>query len=118
MMRSNDCLFLHSGPVWKVARYTSAGPVIFGEADDYVDGGLLANDPSESGLTRIQQYYKSRGEKLPVSLLVSIGSGKYPNKELGKVNYLFYGSHGGFDLTHLKDRLANLMSLLSYAVSE
>ena len=119
-IHTQDCIsdVVYIGPVWKVARYTSAGPVMFGEADDYVDGGLLANNPSESGLTRIQDYYRSRGEKLPISLVVSVGSGKYPAKELGRVDYLFFGSQGGFDLAHVKDRAANLMSLLSYAVSK
>lgn len=102
-----------TGPVWKVARYTCAAPVLFGEADDYVDGGVLANNPSESGLTKIQSFYRSRGEKLPVSLVVSVGCGKYPIQTLGNVDFLFVGSQGWSSLAGT----SNLMSLLSYAVS-
>ena len=96
-----------------MARYTSAAPVLFGEADEYVDGGLLANNPSESGLSRIQSFYRNQGEKIPVSLLVSVGSGKNPTKTLGNVDFLFVGGHGWSSLTGT----SNLMSLLSYAVS-
>jgi len=36
--------------------------------------------------TAIQQYYRQRGLKLPISLLVSIGSGCNPSKPLGPVD--------------------------------
>jgi len=97
-----------------VARYTSAAPVLFGEADEYVDGGLLANNPSDSGLTRIQSHYRSRGEKLPISLVVSVGAGKYPARALGSVDFLFVGSQGWSS----PFGTSNLMELLSFAVSE
>lgn len=58
-------------PVWKVARYTSAAPVYFKEIDDYVDGGVLANNPSETGLTAIQNYHHSKGSRLPIALVVN-----------------------------------------------
>ena len=100
-------------PVWKVARYTCAAPVLFGESDQYVDGGILANNPSESGLSKIQSFYRSRGEKLPLSLVVSVGSGKYPLQTIGKVDFLFVGSQGWSSLAGT----SNLLELLSYAVS-
>ena len=43
--------------VWKVGRYTSAAPIYFTECDNYVDGGLLANNPCSDALTKIQVYY-------------------------------------------------------------
>ena len=96
-----------------MARYTSAAPVLFGEADGYVDGGLLANNPSDSGLTRIQSFYRSRGEKLPLSMVASVGCGKYPSQTIGNVDFLFVGGQGWSSLTGT----SNLMTLLSYAVS-
>ena len=42
--------------VWKVARYATAAPVYFSECDNYVDGGVKANDPSAFGLTEIQSF--------------------------------------------------------------
>ena len=89
---------------------------MFGESDGYVDGGVLANNPSESGLTKIQSYYRSRGEKLPISLVVSVGCGKYPRKELGSVD-VFSGAEAWLDVRNVRDRTTNFMSLLTYAVS-
>jgi calcium-independent phospholipase A2 len=103
---------MFTGPVWKVARYTCAAPVLFGESDDYVDGGLLANNPSDSALSKIQSFHRSRNEKFPVSLVVSVGCGKYPFLRLGNVDFLFVGSQWSS-----LSGTSNLMSLLSYAVS-
>ena len=110
-----------TGPVWEVARYTSAAPLLFGEFNNFVDGGVLANNPSESGLTRIEQYYRSGILKLPISLVVSVGSGLIPMKDLGSINaqdILFFGAKGWLDSTaHVRDRAINLKTLLLNAVS-
>lgn len=106
--------------MWKVARYTSAGPVFFTEKDNYVDGGILAQNPSSVGLTAIQKYYQDRGLKLPISLVVSIGSGQNPNEDVGNVDateYLYFGSHWFNIVGQLTDRIKSLTTLLSNAVS-
>ena len=56
--------------VWKVARYTTAAPMFFKECDDYVDGGVLANNPSETGLTAVQEHFHSRGLPLTIAIVV------------------------------------------------
>ena len=95
-------------PVWKVARYTSGGPIYFNPLDDYVDGGVLANNPSAGGLTQIQEYYFSKKQKLPISLIVSVGSGRLPENELGNVDAI---------KAPLSRRTKNLAVLLAHAVS-
>ena len=42
--------------VWKAARYTSAAPVFFAECDNYVDGGVVANNPTTFALPEIQEF--------------------------------------------------------------
>ena len=90
--------------------------MLFGESDGYVDGGVLANNPSESGLTKIHSYYRSKGKKLPISLVVSVGCGKYPKKDLGSAD-VFSGAEAWLDVRNVRDRTTNFMSLLTYAVS-
>ena len=73
------------------------------------------------GLLRIEEFHQARGEKLPVSLVVSLGSGTYPPKQLGSINaqqYLYFGTHW---LNVIKQQslheIRNLAELLSNAVS-
>jgi len=102
-------LFSTAEHVWKVGRYTSAAPFYFTEQDNYIDGGLIANNPSEDCLTAIQQYYRQRGLKLPISLLVSIGSGRNPSKPLGPVDM-----HKKFNFKQWVDFCELLESAVSY----
>ena len=73
-------------PVWKVGRYTSAAPTFFSECDNYVDGGVLANNPCEAGLAHLQEFYHTHGTRLAISCMVSCGTGVCPKKELGSIS--------------------------------
>ncbi len=53
-------IFISIELVWKVARYTSAGPTYFTECDNYVDGGVLANNPCMEAWLEISKYHESR----------------------------------------------------------
>ena len=80
-MPTHICVTLHAELVWKVARYTSAAPFYFKSKDYYVDGGLLANNPSLHALTTIQTHLRSEGDSRGVSLVVSVGTGINPSHE-------------------------------------
>jgi hypothetical protein len=64
-------------PVWKVALYTSAAPTYFPSVDGYIDGGVVANNPSVAALAQTQDR---RAMRRPPSLdriaLLSIGTGQ------------------------------------------
>lgn len=110
--------YMHAGLVWKVCRYTTAAPPYFDEIDDYVDGGILANNPTAFAMTEIQNLYSSLQRKLPISLVVSIGTGKNPADQLGRTDahhYMYFGSHW-LNFTENLSRAANMMSLLKNAV--
>ena len=105
----------HSELVWKVARYTSAAPIFFEELDNYVDGGVLANNPASAGLTFIQEMYSKKKTKIPISILVSLGSGIMPTDELDKENsrdFIFFGH-----IKKMYDKASGLITLLGNAVS-
>ena len=95
--------------VWKVARYTSAAPGYFSECDDYVDGGVLANNPNDYGLTAIQNFHRQKGRKLDIACVVSIGTGIFPATRLGSTD-----AHK--KLISVK-AFGNLITLLTKAVS-
>ena len=107
---------VHAELVWKVARYSSAAPMHFSECDNYVDGGVLANNPCDTGLMRIQKHYADMGVRLPISCVVSVGSGVFPVRELGSTDAPL-----GLSWLNLRDsfrRYSNLIQLLTRAVSK
>ena len=95
--------------------------MFFTESDNYVDGGILANNPSATCLTVIQQHFKKKGMKLPISLVVSLGTGELPTDvEMGRsdaTEYLYFGSHWFSFTSSLTDRIKSLSTLLGNAVS-
>lgn len=107
--------------VWKVARYTSAAPAFFTEFENYVDGGVKANNPCSFALSKMETWHHGKGIKLPLSLVVSIGTGIYPVKQMGSVDVQDFAALGVHWLS-FKDsiitRTQNLMELLLTALSE
>ena len=95
--------------VWRVARYTSAAPLYFTAKDGYLDGGLLSDNPAEDALTAIQQFYRKRRLQLPISLVVSIGSGVNPVEPRKCVNITT-------ELWNLPSQLFPFMKILGEAV--
>ena len=93
--------------------------MFFSEVDDYVDGGVIANNPAEYGLTAIQNFYRMQGQKLPIAMVVSVGSGVYRAEKMGKVDaqeFLHFGKQW-LKMGNLIKRTQNLFALLSNAVS-
>ena len=103
--------------IWKVGRYTSAAPLVFDEIDNYVDGGLMANNPSEYGLMEIRNFHLQQNpkQKLPISLVVSVGAGVCPKMKLGNINAHEYLV--GPRILKTLSTFGNLGQLLSNAVS-
>ena len=97
-----------------MARYTSACPGYFTEFDNYVDGGVLANNPSEHGLTRIHKFYTDQGQPLNISCVVSVGTGIFPDREVGNTDLtsLLLGKP-----LHMVENAKNMLDLLTHAVS-
>ena len=70
--------YIIDAPIWTAARATSAAPAYFKQFGNFVDGGLKANNPSMSALTRIHQYYSDCGKKdYKISCVVPLGCGRF-----------------------------------------
>eukprot|EP00731_Ephydatia_muelleri_P026392 Em0018g492a len=107
---------LNTEKVWKVARYTSAAPLFFTEMDDYVDGGVLANNPSIDGLATIMSHHRKMGQTLPISLVVSVGTGIIGEQRIGSIDAQEVVAR--WRMEPLMDRVKNLATLLSTALTE
>lgn len=70
--------------LWKVARATGAAPSYFRAFGRFLDGGLIANNPTLDAMTEIHEYnlaLKAMGkeeDETPLSLVVSLGTGLVP----------------------------------------
>ncbi|XP_008142853.1 85/88 kDa calcium-independent phospholipase A2 isoform X2 [Eptesicus fuscus] len=70
--------------VWRAARSSGAAPTYFRPSGRYLDGGLLANNPTLDAMTEIHEYNqdmirKGQGHKVKkLSIVVSLGTGKSP----------------------------------------
>ena len=78
--------------MWKAARATGAAPSYFRAFGRFLDGGLIANNPTLDAMTEIYEYnlaleaVKRESEVEPLSLVVSIGTGAIPVSELQNVD--------------------------------
>ncbi|TKC42600.1 hypothetical protein EI555_008989 [Monodon monoceros] len=70
--------------VWRAARSSGAAPTYFRPSGRFLDGGLLANNPTLDAMTEIHEYNqdlirKGQGNKVKkLSVVVSLGTGRSP----------------------------------------
>ncbi|KAK2586301.1 hypothetical protein KPH14_001551 [Odynerus spinipes] len=70
--------------LWKAARATGAAPSYFRAFGRFLDGGLIANNPTLDAMTEIHEYNLAlhvvgrEKEVVPLSLVVSLGTGLVP----------------------------------------
>ncbi|XP_038862195.1 85/88 kDa calcium-independent phospholipase A2 isoform X3 [Salvelinus namaycush] len=78
--------------VWRAARSSGAAPTYFRPMGRFLDGGLLANNPTLDAMTEIHQYNKSlkaegRGSEVQrLGVVVSLGTGKPPQVVVNSVD--------------------------------
>lgn len=78
--------------VWRAARSSGAAPTYFRPMGRFLDGGLLANNPTLDAMTEIHQYnkaLKAQGRESAVSRLgvvLSLGTGKPPQVAVNSVD--------------------------------
>lgn len=64
-----------------VAKTSSAAPVYLPAFENYVDGGLAANDPSPYGVTLAKRIAAANGEDVTRMLVLNIGTGALPEAD-------------------------------------
>ncbi|KAK5642233.1 hypothetical protein RI129_008400 [Pyrocoelia pectoralis] len=70
--------------IWHVGRATGAAPTYFRAFGRFLDGGLIANNPTLDALTEIHEYNLAlratgrESETSPLSIVVSLGTGLIP----------------------------------------
>ncbi|XP_051939432.1 85/88 kDa calcium-independent phospholipase A2 isoform X1 [Hippocampus zosterae] len=78
--------------VWRAARSSGAAPTYFRPMGRFLDGGLLANNPTLDALSEIHRHYKAlkaEGHGVEIKklgLVVSLGTGKPPQVAVSSVD--------------------------------
>ncbi|XP_052446337.1 85/88 kDa calcium-independent phospholipase A2-like isoform X3 [Carassius gibelio] len=78
--------------VWRAARSSGAAPTYFRPMGRFLDGGLLANNPTLDAMTEIHQYNKAlkaqgRGSEVcRLGVVVSLGTGRPPQVTVNSVD--------------------------------
>lgn len=78
--------------VWRAARATGAAPSYFRAYGRFLDGGLIANNPTLDAMTEIHEYNMAmqsvgrKSESVPVSVCISLGTGLIPVTELKEID--------------------------------
>ena len=68
-------------------------------------------------MTKIEDCHWDRQERLPLSLVVSVGTGINPPENLSSVSAQYFGTHQPTLLEGSYQEIGNLAELLSNAVS-
>uniref|UniRef100_A0A673HF04 phospholipase A2 n=1 Tax=Sinocyclocheilus rhinocerous TaxID=307959 RepID=A0A673HF04_9TELE len=76
--------------VWRAARSSGAAPTYFRPMGRFLDGGLLANNPTLDAMAEIHQYNKAlkgrESEVCRLGVVVSLGTGKPPQVAVNSVD--------------------------------
>uniref|UniRef100_A0A182QI25 phospholipase A2 n=1 Tax=Anopheles farauti TaxID=69004 RepID=A0A182QI25_9DIPT len=78
--------------VWRAARATGAAPSYFRAFGRFLDGGLIANNPTLDAMTEIHElnaalhYIGRPSEAVPISAVVSLGTGLTPVVDLKEID--------------------------------
>jgi len=106
--------------VWECARASSAAPVYFTPFEDkYIDGGVMANNPTLDAMVEIYAQGKREKQNVKIGLVLSIGSGILPRNEAGLMEiYIPKISNILFSLLRLPWTIKNLSNLLQVFISQ
>lgn len=98
--------------VWEACRASSAAPTYFSAFEKkFLDGGVMANNPTLDAMTEIFAEGKSQSRHVKIGCILSLGTGVLPttNMEDGAVNIV--DPHGPMDLLHDAEALKDLAEL-------
>ena len=106
--------------VWEAARASSAAPVYFHPFNEkYIDGGVMANNPTLDAMSEIFQQGKREGKDAQLGLVFSIGTGNPPSvdlKEVGvRVPRISTILH---DIFNIGDTISGLVNLINQFISQ
>ena len=105
---------------WEVARASTAAPVYSAPFEGkFLDGGLMANNPTLVAMTEIFEQAEREGKDAKIGLVVSIGTG-YPIAKEGRDVAIHVPRLRNIlsTLYHIGDTISRLFNLLNVFISQ
>lgn len=112
----------HQQLIWQAARASGAAPSYFRAFGRFLDGGLIANNPTLDAMTEIHElnmalhHIGRREEIVPVSVAVSLGTGLIPVTE--QKGYDVYKPEGIMDAYRLVQGFTTIGEFILLSKSE
>ena len=72
--------------VWEAARASSAAPTYFPPFGKFIDGGILANNPTVDCIGEVIDDLLAEGKEPRLGLVVSVGTCSSPRSKIGDIN--------------------------------
>lgn len=107
--------------VWEVSRATSAAPFYFPPFQNvYVDGGVMANNPTLDAMSEIVAQTEREGSDAKLALVVSIGTGVLPPPAKVEDVGIFVPNLGNFfsALRNIPDTFSAIFNFLHLLISQ
>lgn len=107
--------------VWEAGRASSAAPMYFEAFEGkWLDGGVIANNPTLTALTEITNQGEKEGKRAKIGLVLSLGTGIPPTKTYKEVST--YIPHLGLKsighaITHLSDVVSGDLHTINQFIS-
>ena len=105
---------------WEVCRATSAAPFYFPPLEDrFVDGGVMANNPTLVAMTEIFEQAKREGKETKIGLVVSLGTGVIPPTDREDVGVFLPNIDNAFkSFLSIPDTLSAVLNILHLLISQ
>ena len=101
--------------IWEAARMSSAAPTYFTSYDGFIDGGLMANNPTLDALAEMnKESMKNNGYPLKLSCALSVGSGRGTQTDIHNIDV----SGNSFGFKGLFEKVNGYKNLLTLVLSQ
>ena len=101
--------------IWEAARMSSAAPTYLMSYDGFIDGGLMANNPTLDALVEMnKESMKNNGYPLKLSCALSVGSGQGIQTDIHNIDV----SGHSFGFKGLFEKVNGYKNLLALVLSQ
>ena len=105
--------------IWEAARISSAAPTYLLPYQNFLDGGLMANNPTVDALVEMnEQSIMNKGHPLKISCVVSLGSGHEAPVDVDNIDVSGLSSYGIKGIANTVQSYKNFLAMVIAQVTQ